>query len=68
MTPRILTAVLCGAVAVVLIAWDLLMATNRTPGDTISEVVRAWNIEWGGIPAYFAAGIWLHLWGPTIWR
>jgi hypothetical protein len=37
-TTRTITLVLMFVAAAGLIAWDVVVATNRTPGDTISEV------------------------------
>lgn len=50
MTPRKVTVGIVLGVVVLLIAWDLVVATNAVDGDTISEVVAGWSWRWSTVP------------------
>ena len=50
-----LTAAVLVACVLLLVVFDLYMAANNVPGDTISEVVRSWAQRHPVIP--FAAGV-----------
>lgn len=50
-----LTAAVLVACVLLLVVFDLYMAANNVPGDTISEVVRSWAARHPVIP--FAAGV-----------
>ena len=55
-TAQITAAVLVACVLLLLlVVFDLYMAANNVPGDTISEVVRSWAARHPVIP--FAAGV-----------
>ena len=53
-TAQITAAVLVACV-LLLVVFDLYMAANNVPGDTISEVVRSWAARHPVIP--FAFGV-----------
>lgn len=57
-----ITGLVCIACVLMLVVFDLWMAGNGTPGDTISEVVRSWSARHPVIP--FAAGV---LMGHFFW-
>ena len=57
-----LTAAVLVACVLLLVVFDVWMAANGTPGDTISEVVRSWAARHPVIP--FAAGV---LMGHFFW-
>ena len=50
-----ITGLVCIACVALLVVFDVWMAANSTPGDTISEVVRSWAQRHPVIP--FAAGV-----------
>lgn len=41
--------------ACVLLIWDVVVAINTVPGDTISEVVAGWSWRWQSVP--FGVGV-----------
>lgn len=49
------TAGIMIGVAILLIAWDIYVATNKKPGDTISEIMLATGKRVAGLP--FAFGV-----------
>lgn len=54
-------------VATIVIAYDVIVATNAARGDTISEVTLAWGHEWATLP--FLWGMLLgHLFAPRNFR
>jgi hypothetical protein len=46
---------------------EIVALTNRHPGDTISEVVREWNRQSGGLLAYGLMALWLHFFVTVKW-
>jgi len=59
---RKLTAYIFLAFVFGLIAWDVFVAVNDVPGDTISEIVLSWTGRFCVVP--FAAGV---LMGHIFW-
>jgi len=59
---RKLTACIFLAFVFALIAWDIVVAVNNAPGDTISEIVLSWAGRFCVVP--FAAGT---LMGHIFW-
>jgi hypothetical protein len=65
-TMFILLAVIGG-----LIVWDIIVATNKERGDTISEIMLAASVQkpWSGVVFGLTVGILIgHLWWPQIVR
>ena len=62
MTSRTITISILAAVTLLLIAWDIYVATNKQKGDTISEVVLGFARRHPVIP--FALGV---LMGHLLW-
>lgn len=67
-TMRHFTTGLLLAVTVVLTLWECYTLSNHVEGDTISDAVRQMNIASGGLIALGCVALWVHLFGPTIWR
>jgi len=73
-----ITIILILIVAAVLIGWDLVVATNETPGDTISAIIYetaksflAIPLAFGAIMGHFFCPIqtertWKEIWIPMI--
>ncbi len=62
MSRRLTTAILV-TIVLVAIVWDIVVAVNRTPGDTISELTLSWAHEHPVLP--FCIGIVVgHLFWP----
>lgn len=59
---KIVTKVLMLSIAIVLIGWDIYVAANDIPGDTISELTLSWAFMHPVIP--FAVGV---LCGHLFW-
>lgn len=53
LTTRHWTIILLLASAAVLIGWDIFVAANPQPGDTISEIVLDWSRRVSLVPAAF---------------
>lgn len=47
------TIVVLAVTAAVLVGWDVYVATNDEPGDTISELVYAWSTDHLLVPVAF---------------
>lgn len=62
------TNIIMLVVAVVLGAWDVYAMLNGVPGDTISERIRAWNVESGGLIAMVIIALWIHWFLPPFWK
>lgn len=66
---RIVTLIVMAVCAVTLIVWDILVASNRVSGDTISEVVLAFVRQYpiAGFALFFTLGVVVgHLLWPQI--
>lgn len=63
MSPRAITTWLMLSVTAVLLAWDVVAATNSTRGDTISEQLTAAAHRWPILPFLFGMLI-----GHWFWR
>jgi len=50
MTKRNITKWLMVSAALVLIAWDVVVATTPPKGDTMSEVLLGWAWQWSILP------------------
>lgn len=61
----IATAVIMIGAAILLITWDIYAATNRKPGDTISEVLLTTGKRVAGLPFVFGV-IAAHLFLPGV--
>jgi hypothetical protein len=55
MENREITIALMAVATVLLVVWDIYVATNREPGDTISEILLGWARRIAFIP--YAAGV-----------
>lgn len=55
MTWRAATILILIVMTALLVVWDILAASNKTPGDTITEVIRDVSHRWPILP--FAAGL-----------
>ena len=63
MRTRKATSLVLGATAILLIGWDIYVAGNRMPGDTISELLLDFSIKHPIIP--FILGVLVgHLFWP----
>lgn len=63
MSRKMTTLFIIAIGAVVWIGWDIIVAINDTPGDTISEIVLEFSIKWWILPWAFGVLIG-HLFWP----
>ena len=61
--PVIMTSVIIAVVSILIIVFDIWLATNDTPGDTISDVVLGWAYKVSIVP-YLAGMLMGHLFIP----
>ncbi len=65
LTKKRISEVMIVVTVMVISTWTAIMASNDSPGDTISEAMRSWAGRWWVIPFAWAA-LFGHWFGPCV--